>query len=323
MTEAEGGAERADGAKEEAQATAGGGDDLPAAVPEGSEGATVAPDNVATEPIFTSLLFVDDAPSIADIAAAFRKHLWPSKNFGGAQKDEAPDESHHFAEEEVPDEEAARAWARGAACEPLLEVAGRPAWRLTVLRAPPPSRSAVVVRMHRRVGDGSEGDDLSKLEASLGVPLQARPKDAATPAKEERAERTSRKRARSASPQAKVRSPAAPGKPPNLVQIARAKFEEIDAETREPVEAKKALQNAIDAALALRTVSSNQKGGGGCELYHEHRVLLYASIADLPAEHCAFAKERFEHMGKVFKANTMGSYRNICDEIEGYLRPFV
>lgn len=269
------------------------------------------------DPIFTSIMFVDATPSIADIVTSFKKHLWPSKRFSGAQKAEAMDESGHFAEEEVPDEDAARAWARRAACEPLPSH-GRPAWRLTVLRAPAPSRSAVVVRMHRQVGITSEGggdNDLAELEASLGVPIPACVKAEGASAK---------KRDRSSSPQrkeAKVRT-TTPGRDPSAAEVARNKIAELEAETRQPVEAKKALLAALKANAFLKEVNSNQKGGGGCALYHERRVLLYSTILDLPRKQSEFVKERFTHMGKAFQAKSASTYRSVCDEIESYIRSF-
>lgn len=265
------------------------------------------------DPIFTSIMFVDATPSIVDIAASFKQHLWPSKRFSGVQKAEDMDESGHFAEEEVPDEDAARAWARRAACKPLAR-----AWRLTVLRAPAPARSAVVVRMHRQVGitsEGGENNDLAELEASLGAPIPAYVKAEGASAK---------KRDRSSSPQrkeAKVRT-STPGRDPSAAEVARNKIAELEAETRQPVEAKKALLATLKANALLKEVNSNQKGGGGCALYHERRVLLYSTILDLPRKQSEFVKERFTHMGKAFQAKSASTYRSVCDEIENYIRSF-
>lgn len=266
----------------------------------------------AAEPVVTNLIFVNAAPQVAEIAAVFRDHLWSTKLFGGTQKDEAMETPQFITEEEVIDEEGVHAWVRTAASEPL----GTAAWSLTVLRAPAPARSAVVVRMARHIFD-CKGEDIAELESSLGVPLLA--------AKEER-----RKRERSSSPRKEAREPKEkkpresrapnPGREPTAAELARARFVELDAETREPVPAKEAVKVAITACMGLREVNSNQKGGGGCALYHDNRILLYSATLDLPEDHKVFVKERFEHMGRVFTAKTASTYRNVCDEIEGYLR---
>lgn len=277
----------------------------------------------ASASIVTSLMFTE-APALDAIVAGFRKRLWSCNRFnscvGGqswVNKSEDLDASYHVSEEQVDDEDAARAWARRQTSEPLD--ASRPAWRIVVLRVPSPARSAVVLQLHKAVADGiGDGDSqLSELEATLSVSLP--PSSQQRPPAREAAVGPVKKRQRSTSPEKRAQKPKAE-KPPSAGELARRAISELDAQAREPVPEKEAVTAAIEAVQAVNAVNSNQKGGGGSNLFHEKRVSLHGAVLDLPQVHRAHVLERLEHMMKVFVPKTPGSYRAVCVEIEAYLQ---
>mmetsp|Transcript_65607 Transcript_65607/g.203263 ORF Transcript_65607/g.203263 Transcript_65607/m.203263 type:complete len:436 (+) Transcript_65607:3-1310(+) len=112
------------------------------------------------EPTINVVMFFDEAPGTEAMAAAFEEHLWPSHRFhsclgdGGfwVARHSQMDRAYHFREQQVPDEAAIDAFVQGA----MLQALDRehPPWTVTALRAPPPSRSAVLFRIHHAVGDG-------------------------------------------------------------------------------------------------------------------------------------------------------------------------
>jgi len=62
------------------------------------------------------------------------------------------DRSYHFRELEVESEDAIDEWVQTAMMQPLDK--NYPVWRVTVLRAPEPDRSALFWQLHHSIGDG-------------------------------------------------------------------------------------------------------------------------------------------------------------------------
>lgn len=278
--------------------------------------------------VIAGLAFVD-VPDVSAIADAFREHLWGSRRFcsvfaGGAwsdRREDTMDVSYHITELACSDEAALLAWARAAALEPLD--ATRPPWRVSVLRAPKPSRSAVLVRIHRCVaeGAGEAGDELRRLEAALDEsPAHqstgrggARETSAASPEKAEkpdaRSRRTRRSRSRSQKgTMSRVQSRASVGS--SKRSPCTWDGTDLSTETRQ----------VLEETRNLHSIDSNRRGGGGGQAYKEQYEALANAAKALPELLRESVEERLAHMIRVYKSNSPGTYRSVCEDIAVRLR---
>lgn len=110
------------------------------------------------DPIINVLLFFDSLPPASAWAREFETHLYPAFRFNSRMDNgywvqaQGYDAAYHFPEVAVRDEAAIDAYVQGSFLEGLDKT--RPPWKVVLLSAPAPSRSAAWFRMHHSIGDG-------------------------------------------------------------------------------------------------------------------------------------------------------------------------
>lgn len=109
-------------------------------------------------PIVNGLWFYDKPPRLDAFVQLFEEHVWPNYRFhslmdGGYWKAvSSMNKAYHFNEVSVHNEAAIDAYVQNVMLQPLDM--SFPAWNFTLIRAAPPSRSAVLFRLHHSISDG-------------------------------------------------------------------------------------------------------------------------------------------------------------------------
>lgn len=120
---------------------------------------TWAEDMAMLEPTINILGFIASPLSVEALANAVEKHLWPCHRFHSCmvegswvRRHTTMDRSYHFKEVSMPDEKAIDSWAQTRMMKSLDR--NQPPWQVTLLHAPPGSRSAMFWQLHHSIGDG-------------------------------------------------------------------------------------------------------------------------------------------------------------------------
>lgn len=111
------------------------------------------------EPTINGLWFSSRPIRLDAIIRAWEAHIWPNYRFHSCMEDgqwiarhKQMDRNYHFLEVNVANEDAIDAYVQNVMAESLDK--SYPAWRVIILRAPAPSRSAMLFRLHHSISDG-------------------------------------------------------------------------------------------------------------------------------------------------------------------------